>query len=402
MSDSPPQTVTGLNFAPSDEQRLIVETVRAFVERELYPHEDTVERLRHVPADIAADIRQKAIAQGLFAPNFPTGMGGGGLDPVTMALMDRELGRANMALQYCVARPSTILRAATGTQIEDFLLPTVRGARIDCIAMTEPEAGSDLRAMRTRAEREGDDYVITGTKHFISKADIADFIILFAATGFEDTPRGRRARVSCFLVDKDTPGVAVRAGYRSLSHNGYNNCIVEFDAARVPARNRLGEEHQGLALADTWLGSTRLQVAAMCLGRGHRALELSRDWAATRVQFGKPIIENQAIAHMLADMATDLTAAELVTLQAAFRTAEGSASPADPAMAKLLATEMLARVADKAVQIHGGMGVMEELPIARIWRDARVERIWDGTSEIQRHIIAREMMKSAGITRGTA
>lgn len=129
----------------------------------------------------------------------------------------------------------------------------------------------------------------------------------------------------------------------------------------------------------------------MCLGRGHRALELSRDWAATRVQFGKPIIENQAIAHMLADMATDLTAAELVTLQAAFRTAEGSASPADPAMAKLLATEMLARVADKAVQIHGGMGVMEELPIARIWRDARVERIWDGTSEIQRHIIAREM-----------
>ena len=392
---------TGLNFASSDEQRMIVETVRAFVERELYPHEETVERLRRVPPEIAADIRDKAIAQGLFAPNFPVEMGGGGLDAVTMALVDRELGRANMALQYCVARPSNILRAATGTQVEEFLLPTVRGERIDCVAMTEPEAGSDLRAMRCRAHRDGDDYVVTGTKHFISKADIADFIVLFAATGFEETPRGRRARVSALLVDRDTPGVTVREGYRSLSHNGYNNCILEFDGARVPARNRLGEEHRGLALADTWLGATRLQVAAMCLGRAHRALELSRDWAFSRVQFGKPIVENQAIAFMLADMATDLTAAELVTLQAAFRVGQGSASPADPAMAKLLATEMLARVADHAVQIHGGMGVMEEMPLARIWRDARVERIWDGTSEIQRHIIAREMMKPAGAQGGT-
>ncbi|MGI9464576.1 MAG: acyl-CoA dehydrogenase family protein, partial [Aestuariivirgaceae bacterium] len=157
----------GLHFAPSNEQEMIVRSIRAFVERELYPHEDKVEELRSVPLETAADIKRKAIEQGFFAPNFPTELGGGGLDAVTMVLVDRELGRANLALQYCVARPSNILRAATGSQIEEYLLPTVRGERLDCVAMTEPDAGSDLRAMRTRAVRDGSDYVINGTKHFI-------------------------------------------------------------------------------------------------------------------------------------------------------------------------------------------------------------------------------------------
>ena len=386
--------IQSLNFELSSEQEMIVRTVRAFVERELYPHEDEVERLRSVPQEIADDIKQKAIAQGLFAPNFPVDLGGGGLDAVTMVLVDRELGRANLALQYCVARPSNILRAATGTQVEEYLLPTVRGERLDCVAMTEPEAGSDLRSMRTRAVRNGDDFVIYGTKHFISKADIADFIVLFAATDTVDTPRGTRNRVSGFFIDKDTPGVNVRDGYHCLSHHGYNNCIIELDNCRVPARNLLGEEHRGFELANTWLGATRLQVAAMCLGRGHRALELSSAWATSRVQFGKPIAANQGVSFKLADMATQLAAGELLTLQSAFKTDKGTATPADPAMAKLFVTEMLAQLADDAVQIHGGMGVMEELPIARIWRDARVERIWDGTSEIQRHIIARDLLKA--------
>ncbi len=383
----------GFSFALSDEQEMIVDAVRSFVERELYPHEEEVERLRTVPAHIAEDIKHKALKQGLFALNFPTELGGGGLDALTMVLVDRELGRTNLALQYCVARPSNVLRAAVGQQIEEYLLPTVRGERLDCIAMTEPGAGSDLRSMRTSAVRDGDDFVINGSKHFISKADIADYIILFAATGHEETPRGKQQLVSGFFVDKDSPGLVVRDGYRSVSHNGYNNCIIEFDACRVPARNLIGAQNQGFELASTWLGTTRLQVAAMCLGRAYRALELATEWAATRVQFGTTIGKNQGVSFKLADMATQLAAGELLTLQAAYKVDRGTSTPKDPAMAKLFVTEMLAKLADDAVQIHGGMGVMEELPIARIWRDARVERIWDGTSEIQRHIIAREMLR---------
>jgi acyl-CoA dehydrogenase len=259
--------------------------------------------------------------------------------------------------------------------------------------MTEPEAGSDLRAMRTTAARDGDDYVIDGTKHFISKADIADYVILFAATGTEETARGMRQRLSAFLVDMGTPGLAVQAGYRSVSHRGYNNRTLAFDRCRVPARKLLGEEHRSLEVANTWLGAARLQVAAMCLGRAQRALELATEWAATRKQFGQAIGKFQGIGFQLADMATELAAAELLTLQVAWKVERGIATGKDPAMAKLYATEMLARVADRAVQIFGGMGVMEETPIARIWRDARVERIWDGTSEIQRHIISRELLR---------
>jgi alkylation response protein AidB-like acyl-CoA dehydrogenase len=259
--------------------------------------------------------------------------------------------------------------------------------------MTEPEAGSDLNAMRTTARRDGDDYIIDGTKHFISKADIADYVILFAATGAEETARGTRQKVSAFLVDMGTPGFTVRDGYRSVSHRGYNNRTLVFEGCRVPARNLLGAEHRGLEVANTWLGTTRLQVAAMCLGRAHRALALATEWAATRKQFGRPIGKFQGVSFQLADMATELAAAEVLTLHVAWKVDQGVATGKDPAMAKLYASEMLARIADRAVQIFGGMGLMEETPVARIWRDARVERIWDGTSEIQRHIISRELLR---------
>ena len=382
-----------MDFGLSDEQRMIVESLRAFVEQELYPHEETVERAGSVPLELAAKIRRKALEKGFYAANMPSEHGGGGLDAVTMALADRELGHANYGLQYLVARPSNILRACSGPQIEEYLRPTIRGERLDCIAMTEPEAGSDLRAMRTKAVRDGDDFVIDGIKHFVSKSDIADYVILIAATGTEETARGARQRLSVFLVDKDTPGLAVQEGYRSVSHRGYNNRTLAFDRCRVPAQNLLGEEHRGLEMATSWLGTTRLQVAAMCLGRAHRALDLATEWAATRKQFGQAIGKFQGISFQLADMATELAAAEQLTLQVAWKADRGIATGKDPAMAKLYATEMLARVADRAVQIFGGMGVMEETPIARIWRDARVERIWDGTSEIQRHIISRELLR---------
>ncbi len=382
-----------MNFELSHEQRMIVDTARAFVEQEIYPYEEEVERSGEVRPELVRQVQERARAQGLYAANMPVELGGGGLDALGMALLDRELGRGSFALQYLVGRPSNILQACAGEQRERYLLPCVRGERIDCLAMTEPNAGSDVRGMQCRAERHGDEYLINGTKHFISHADLADFVILFAATGVEETPRGSRKRITAFLVDKGTPGFTVRKGYDSVSHRGYHNCILEFADCRLPAAQVLGEEHRGFEVANDWLGATRLQVAAMCLGRAQRALELALDWAATRKQFGQTIGRFQGVGFKLADMRTQLEAAELLTLQAAWKTDQGSATDMDYAIAKLHATETLAMIADEAIQIFGGMGLMADFPLERIWRDARVERIWEGTSEIQRHIISRALLR---------
>jgi acyl-CoA dehydrogenase len=380
----------------SDEQRLVVSTVRHFVERELYPHEAEVERLDLVPAQVSKAIRSAAIEAGLYAPNMPAELGGGGLDPVSLTLAERELGRASYALQILVGRPSNILQACEGEQREKYLLPAIRGERTDCVAMTEPDAGSDVRSMTTSATRDGGDYVISGTKHFISHADVADFVILFAATGVEQTSRGPRKLITALLVDAGTPGLRVSPGPGCVSNRGYHQCELSFTDCRVPVTARLGEEGRGLELMTRWLGASRLTVAATCVGRARRVLEAATGWAATRVQFGQPIGRFQGVGFQLADMATALEAAELLTLRAAGRLAAGRMTDADAAMAKVYASEMLGRVTDAAVQIFGGMGLMSELPIERWWRDARVERIWDGTSEIQRHIIAKSLLRTHG------
>jgi acyl-CoA dehydrogenase len=327
---------------------------------------------------------------------MPEELGGGGLDTLSMCLVDRELGRASYALHYLVARPSNILQACSGEQRERYLLPAIRGEKIDCLAMTEPDAGSDLRSMRCCARQDGRDWVIDGEKHFISHADLAAFVILFAASGEEDTPRGRKSRITAFLIDKGTPGFEVLPGYVSVSHRGYHNCRLRFDGCRVPATQVLGEPHRGFDVANDWLGATRLQVAATCLGRAHRALELATGWAAQRRQFGQPIGKFQGIGFKLADMKISLQQAELLTLWAAWRHDQKAMRDEDAAMAKLAASEALGRIADDALQIFGGMGLMEDLPLERIWRDARVERIWEGTSEIQRHIISRAMLRPLG------
>jgi acyl-CoA dehydrogenase len=375
------------------EQKMIVQTVRSFVEKELAPYEDEVERTGEVRPELRRQIIRRSLDAGLYAANMPEQYGGGGLDAVSLVLMERELGRTNFALEYLVARPSNILQACQGEQVERYLLPTVRGERIECLAMTEPNAGSDLRAMETRAVRQGDGYVIHGVKHFISHADIADFVIVFAVTGEEQTRRGPRKQITAFLVDMGTPGFSVKKGYQVVSHRGYHNCILEFDDCQVPAANVLGDEHRGFDVANQWLSATRLSVAATCLGRGDRALALCQQWAATRRQFGQTIGKFQGVSFKLADMATHLQAAELLTLRAAWKLDRGTARDEDFAMAKLYASEMLAMVTDHAVQIFGGMGLAAESPIERLWRDARVERIWDGTSEIQRHIISRALLR---------
>ena len=389
-----------MHFELSTEQTMLVDTVRSFVEKELYPQEAEVERLDEVPAELAQHLQGRAIELGLYAANMPEALGGGGLNNFDITLMERELGRASYGLQMLVARPSNILRACQGEQIETYLLPTIRGERHDCLAMTEPNAGSDVRGMQTRATRDGSgenaDYLINGTKHFISHADMSDFVVLFAATGVEETSHGPKKKITGFLVDLDSPGLTVRRGPACVSHRGYHQCELFFTDCRVPAYKRLGEEGKGFDLMGQWLGATRLTVAATSVGRGQRVMEMATQWAATRKQFGQPIGKFQGTGFKLADMATELAAAELLTLQAAWKCDQGTMSDSDAAMAKLFASEALARVTDNALQIFGGMGLMNQLPIERFWRDARVERIWDGTSEIQRHIISRAMLRVHG------
>jgi acyl-CoA dehydrogenase len=386
-----------MDFALTEEQELVIQTTRAFVRNELVPHEQEVEDTGVLRNELYQELKAKAIEVGLYAANMPSEVGGGGLDAVSWVLYEKELGYTGYALQYaCVARPSNILLACAGEQRERYLLPTVRGERVDCLAMTEPGAGSDLRGMKATAVLKGGDFIINGTKHFISHADHADYVILFAASGEEDSARGKKKLITAFLVDKGIAGFEVRPGYRNVSHRGYTNSILEFNDCRVPKSAVLGELHRGFEVANTWLGATRLQVASTCLGRAERALQASKEWAVQRVQFGQQIGKFQGVSFKLADMAVELRAAELLTLEAAWKLDQKTATDTDMAIAKLKASEMLQMVADEALQIHGGMGLMSELPLERIWRDARIERIWDGTSEVQRHIISRALLRPLG------
>ena len=385
-----------MDFGLTTEQQMVVDTVRGFVEKELYPHEEEVERTGRVPPELGEDIRRKVIDLGFHAPNLPVEVGGGGLDNLTFALLERELGRTSMALSVFWGRPSGILMGGNEDQRTRYLYPAARGERIDALAMTEPGAGSDVRGMQCTARPDGDDWIVNGSKHFISHADLADFVIVFIATGEEETARGPKKRITCFLVDRGTPGFEIRPGYESVSHRGYHNCILTFDDCRLPSAQILGEVHRGFELANEWLYATRITVAAMCVGRARRVFDLALAHAAERRQFGQPIGRFQGVSFKLADMITEIDAADWLTLAAAWRLDRGLPADREIASAKVYASEMLARVTDEAIQIHGGMGLMSDLPLARFWRDARVERIWDGTSEIQRHIIGRDLLRPLG------
>lgn len=385
-----------MHFGLTEEQQMIVDTVRAFVETEIYPHEAEIDRTGTVPRELGEEIKNKCLEIGFFAPNFPEEVGGGGLNHLEFTLLERELGRASYGLSVFFGRPSGILMACKGEQKEKYLFPAIRGDKFDALAMTEPDAGSDVRGMKCTARPDGDDWIVNGTKHFISHADIADFVIVFIATGEEETRRGPKKKITCFLVDRGTPGFEIRPGYNSVSHRGYQNCILSFDDCRLPSSQILGEVHKGFDIANDWLYATRLTVAATSVGRARRAFETALPHAAERKQFGQPIGKFQGVSFKLADMITEIDAADWLTLAAAWRLDQGLPANREIASAKLYATEMLARVTDEAIQIFGGMGLMDDLPLARLWRDARVERIWDGTSEIQRHIISRDLLRPLG------
>ena len=264
--------------------------------------------------------------------------------------------------------------------------------------MTEPGAGSDLRGMKaTGRSQDGGDWVINGTKHFISHADLADFAIVFMATGEEESARGKRKKITAFFVDKGTPGFTVRDGYRNVSHRGYTNCHPRIRRLPVAGEPGPGRSPQGLR-GRQFLARRHPPAGRRHLPRPGRAgaWPCRRNMPRSAQQFGQQIGKFQGVSFKLADMATELKAAELLVLEAAWKYDQGTVTDQDMAMAKLKATEMLAFVADEAIQIHGGMGLMDDLPLERIWRDARVERIWEGTSEIQRHIISRALLRPLG------
>ncbi|WP_323798417.1 acyl-CoA dehydrogenase family protein [Nisaea sp.] len=385
-----------MHFGLTEEQEMIVSTVRGFVENEIYPHEAEVERTGEVRPELAEAIKQKTLDLGFYASNFPESVGGGGLSHLEFALVERELGRGSMALTHFFGRPQNILMACKGDQIERYLTPAVKGERMDALAMTEPGAGSDVRGMTCAAKRDGGDWVLNGSKHFISGADHADFIIVFVATGEDDTPRGPKKRITTFLVDRGTPGFTIRDGYKSVSHRGYKNMILEFDDCRLPDAQVLGEVDGGFEVMNEWLYATRITVATMAVGRARRCFDMGLAYAAERKQFGQAIGKFQGISFQLADMITEIDAADWLTLASAWRLDQGLPANREIASAKVYASEMLARVTDATLQIYGGMGLMDDFPIERFWRDARVERIWDGTSEIQRHIISRELLRPLG------
>ena len=382
-----------MDFTFTEEQKLLIETTKSFVKNELLPHEELLEKSNNLPKEIYQEIKEKSQKVGLYACNMPTKYEGGGLNAFDLTLVEKELGFASLALAEVAWRPQNILMASTGKLIEEYLKPTIKGDRKDCIAMTEPGAGSDLRGMKTNAILKGGDWIINGTKHFISNAHISDYVVLFASTGKDSNDRNL---ISCFLVDLNLPGVEVAKGYDCVSHRGYVNNIIHFNDCKIPAENILGEKDMGFELINTWLDATRLTVAATSVSRAERAFDIALDWSANRKQFGKVIGKFQGVSFKLADMAMEIKLANLILMESAWKIDQGTLTSKDAAMAKLFCTEMIGRVSDEAIQICGGMGLMADIPLERIWRDARIERIWEGTSEIQRHIISRSLLRPLG------
>ena len=381
-----------MDFSLSDEQQLLVRTVRRFIAEELVPLERDVERDGELSPEIAKLIHEKAKSLGLYAINMPEALGGGGLSTFDWMLVEEEFGRTtDILIRRAFGNVYHILLEGTPAQQARWLLPSIRGERTFSVAFTEPEAGSDAAAVRTTAVRDGDDWVLNGYKHYISDAQFSDFFIVTAST---DRSAGARG-ITTFIVDKNTAGVTVGDNQPMMGLRGTSHCPLTFDNVRLSDEHRLGAEGQGLKLALKTLGTVRLaQVGARAIGKSTMILEKCLAQVEERKQFGQPLADFQLIQSSLADSACEINAARLLLLHTAWKIDQGQDARADIAMVKLMASETLGRVADRAVQIFGGCGFSKELAIEQYYRDARVYRIFDGTSEIQRLQIARALRRS--------
>lgn len=375
-----------MEFALSQEQRLLVETARRFVSAELIPLEDEVEAQRALDPAKARAVFEKSRAIGLYAANIPAEYGGGGLSTVDTCLAEEQFGHtADILIRRAFGNVYEVLLLASPQQRERWLEPAVRGERTFSLCFTEPGAGSDAAGIKTRAVHKGDGWLLSGQKIFISDAAFSDFFVVSAATD-----KG----ISLFLVDKGMPGFTLGADQPMMGLAGTSHLELYFDGVALGPEHLLGEEGKGLKHALETLGRIRLaHIGARAVGRATRIVRLMTDHAAERKQFGRAIGEFQMVQQMLADSAIEINAARLLVLQAAADVDRGLDARERISMVKVYAAEMLGRVADRAVQIFGGMGYAKGLPIERFYRDARVQRIFDGTSEIHRGVVARAMLK---------
>lgn len=380
-----------MRFDLTEEQTMIVDTVRRFVHDELIPLEDEIEETGRLDPTKAKAVFEKSRALGLYATNIPVEYGGGGLSAVDTMLVEEQFGHAkDILIRRAFGNVYESLLEGTAEQKDRFLRPAVRGERTCSIAITEPDAGSDVASIRTRAVRDGDGWIVTGKKHFISDGHYSDFFIVSAVTDPEARPR----HVSLFLIDKDQPGVAVGRDQAMMGLTGTSHVELFFEGVRVGRDRLLGAEGQGLAIAYSTLGRVRLaQVGARAIGKACRLATMMTAQANERRQFGKAIGEFQMIQQMIADSAIEINAARLMLLRAAWEIDQGRDARDWISMVKVEAAETLGRVADRAVQIFGGMGYCRELPVERLYRDARIYRIFDGTSEIHRTVIARGALR---------
>ena len=380
-----------MDFALSEEQRLLVETARRFVRTELMPLERELEETRQLDAAKARDIFEKSKALGLYAVNIPVEYGGGGLSAVDTCLAEEQFGHTtDILIRRAFGNVYEVLLLANEIQRARWLEPAVRGERVFCVCFTEPEAGSDAAGIKSRAVRDGDGWLLSGQKIFISDGAFSDFFVVSAVT---DPAAGAKG-ISLFILDKGMPGFTVGRDQPMMGLAGTSHVELFFDNVRLGPEHLLGREGRGLNHAFETLGRIRLaQIGARAVGKATRILDMMTDYARERRQFGKPIGEQQLIQQLLADSAIEINAARLLLLQAAGEIDQGRDARERISMVKVYASEMLGRVADRAVQVFGGMGYCKDLPIEKFYRDARIFRIFDGTSEIHRTVIAKSMLK---------
>ena len=363
---------------------------KAFAEAVLFPHELELESNGSLPQATKDALRAAVIAHGLNGINHARDVGGQGCTQLQQTLINEELGKATGVLWSVVWHPAVPLKHGSPEQIRDYLAPSCLGRRRACVAITEPDAGSDTGLIRTTAVRRGDRYAITGEKWFVTSADVADYIIVHAHVD------GDRSLPTLFLVDSAAPGVTVKREPKFTHTSIFGHRELVFDGVEVGPERVLGGVGDGLDLTKDWFVEARLQIAANCLGAAIRAFELANAWASERVQFGVPIRRHQAIEFMLADMAVEIMAAKSTIYRVAWeidQSIDRKMAHARASVIKLHASEMAGRVLDKAVQIFGGRGYMRENAVERLSRDVRVDRIWEGTSEIQRSIIGGQLGK---------
>jgi acyl-CoA dehydrogenase len=380
-----------MDFALTDEQRMLIETARRFVASELIPLEEEVEAKRQLEPKLARAIFEKSRALGLYAMNIPAEYGGGGLSAIDTCLVEEQFGHTtDILVRRAFGNVYEVLLAGTEAQKERWLKPAARGERTFSVAFTEPGAGSDAAGIKTRAVRKGAGWVLNGHKHFISDGLFSDFFVVSAVT---DPAAGARG-ISLFLVDKGMPGFTIGRDQPMMGLGGTSHVELFFEDVTLGPEHLLGPEGQGLRLTLETLGRIRLaHIGARCVGKATRLLRMMTDHARERRQFGKPIGEFQMIQQMLADSAMEINAARLMVLHTAGEIDQGHDPRERISMVKAYASEVLGRVADRAVQVFGGMGYCRDMPIERLYRDARIFRIFDGTSEIHRMVIARSMLK---------